>query len=306
MLHLLILQEIKMRINHKWSALAISMFVIFILSLIMVYFLEFIVPASKNVKWIDNWTVAYYQALAWVEAALLDMSNTSPWVSVNKNNWSIDVKWYEAVVTAASSTIPIQWEWNSYYNSNWNRLWPWEPLQLLIWPSNDWNTWVWIYFKVPEVWVGLPNLTLSWWATYPVINWILTSKTWAALYASWSQFMATEIASWAFFTASPLYLWPRAWMDLDKVPSNFKNFYDSLICPSLWCTLKLSLINRIESQSSKTLPYIEYRITWLDSWTPLQYAIINSDWFSYWFKRHVKREVQIITTNEALDFTIFQ
>lgn len=286
----------------------------------MIYFLEKLFPISKNVKWIENWTIAYYNANTAVEEALLFLNTSSPWAETGSINPSNQPKWFNLQITASGKILPPAWEWNSDFDKDWNRLAQWEPIQLVFDKDVDWSQ-VKFYFKVPDIW--WTAISLSWWVDYPIINWAL-SWSWKTFFASWSQIMATssEIAS-STGSSSVVDLSTRAWIDLNWSWWTFIQFYKSSLpftnitwlwsdgadCSGYKCTLKLSIINPlISSVDNETIPYLEYRI---DMWTntnllPLQYAIIKTDGFSYGFKKSIRKEVRQTTINEALDFTVFQ
>lgn len=301
-------------IDKKWSAMMITIFIVLFLTLIMVYFIEKVVPMSRNIVGIENSNMAYYQGQTAIEEALLFMNSDTP----RSESWATVTTWnksYSFQITASGTTIPFLWNWNSIYNSDWNRIWPWEPIQLMIPDWIDWSA-VNFYFKVPNLNNWWDAITLSWWITLPIINWIL-SWSGKSLIASWSQITAatSEIfpsnSSWTINLAS------KNWIDLNWSWWTFVQFYDANSpfnatswlwneCTNYQCTLKLSIINQLVSTSWEAIPYLEYKIIWLDQSIPLQYATINANWISYWFKRNVKREIRQLTTNEALDFTVFQ
>lgn len=301
--------------NKKWSALMIAIICIVIISSIMIYFLEKLLPIARNIKWIENSTVAYYNGLSWIEQSLLFMKTasvwTESWVTYNTSN----PQWYSFQITASGTKIPIAWEWNSEYNSGRNIIWPGQPIQLAIW---SWITWssVELKFKAPD-WMWLTwTLDNSW-----IINWQLSGKntdwTWIILYASWES----NMIKWGMIDWNPIYLDTKDWFDLNWSGWTFDDFYDTdwspfnattwlwanwANCTSNSCTLKLSIINPLIWTWWQAIPYLEYKIDFWFVKVPLQYAIIQSDWYSYWFKRHIRSTARQQTTSEALDFTIFQ
>lgn len=56
--------------DHRGSALAISVVIVLLLSLMMAVLLEKIVPASRQVRGIENATLAAYKAESAIETAL--------------------------------------------------------------------------------------------------------------------------------------------------------------------------------------------------------------------------------------------
>lgn len=305
--------------NNKWSALIITIMIVMILTIVMIYLLEKIVPASKNVKWIENSNIAYYNWDAAQEQAFLYLRTSTPWTETWVTKSSTQPRGYDMKITASWSMIPVPWEWNSDFDSNWNIIWPWDPVQFVINNGIDWSQ-IKFYFKVPnmKLWT---TITLSWWTTTPIINWSL-SWSGKTIFASGTQIMAsnTEIfdstSSWVLSPA----LYTRIWADLDDVWWTFADFYTWAnaftwiwlwsawsVCSWYNCTLKLSVVNDLVSTNNETIPYLEYKIDmWTNTSMPLQYAIIKTDWYSYWFKKSIKRE-KLQTTSDAIwDFTVFQ
>lgn len=303
--------KIELYKNKKWSALMIAIICIVIISTIMIYFLEKLLPIARNIKWIENSTVAYYNALSWIEQSQLFMKTAPVWTESWATYITSNPQWYSFQITASGTQIPITWEWNSEYNSGRNIIWPWQPVQLAIWEHIDWNL-VNFIFKAPD-WMWLTwTLASSW-----IINWQLSGKnsdwTWIILYASWEN----NMIKWSnIINKDTIVLNSKDWFDLNWSGWTFNNFYNAsapFTTTWLWtncnwneCTLKLSIINPLIWTWWQSIPYLEYQISFWSVKVPLQYAIINSDWYSYWFKRHIRRTVGQQTTSEALDFTVFQ
>jgi|GEM_PF-6295274 len=53
------------------------------------------------------------------------------------------------------------------------------------------------------------------------------------------------------------------------------------------------------------IPYLEYQANF-DTSIPLQFATINAEGYAAGFRQNITRYVQQLTTNEAMDFTVFQ
>lgn len=274
----------------------------------MIYFLDKLVPISRNVNWVENTNIAYYNWLTWIEEALYTMSWSNPWVESGAIfDPSVSSTWFAFQITASWNQLPLPGQWNSPYNSDWNRIWIWEPLQLVVTDLMNWNN-VIFNFKVPDLW-SWSVLTLSWW-TGAIINW---SLAWSGtiLFASGSQITASGWDIWdSTSTWNDTILNLKSWLTIEWSSSNLGNFYTSLWPDCNWykCTLKLSIINPLVSTSWENIPFLEYKISfnWSNPTTPLQYAIINADWYANWYKRSVKKEVRQLTTAEAFDFTVFQ
>lgn len=305
--------------NNKWSALIITIMIVMILTIVMIYLLEKIVPAARNVKWIENSNIAYYNGDAAQEQAFLYLRTSTPWTEtwvVKSSNQSIG---YDMKITASWNIIPASWEWNSHFDADWNMISPWEPIQFFINDNVNWAE-TKFYFKVPNIknWV---TISLSWW-TMPIINWSLTwsGKT---MFASWSQIMAlnneifNSMSSWSLTPS----LHNRAWLDLDDIWWTLADFYNWTsafiwnvwlwpnwsVCSSYNCVLKFSIVNDLVSTNGEMIPYLEYKIDmWANASIPLQYAIIKTDGYSYGFKKSIKREKLQNMSDAVWDFTVFQ
>ena len=76
-------------------------------------------------------------------------------------------------------------------------------------------------------------------------------------------------------------------------------------CGGYSCTLKLSLIRPVPLADGRTIPFLEYKITFPKS-VPSQHMILNTKAYSYGFFRSSTIRIPQITTNTALDFAILQ
>jgi hypothetical protein len=171
----------------------------------------------------------------------------------------------------------------------------WQPVQLKVPTSMSWNS-ANFYFRVPSsLWLTLSG------ASTPYVSWIL-SGGWKTLYANGSQITKTNIdgaTAWSFSSST-------MGVNLDNTGSSFTDFYTNNCTSTPWCTLKLWVINPLVSTSGIAIPYLEYRIDFWSTFVPQQYAIIKADGYAGGFKQSIQKPVQQLTTNETLDFTIFQ
>ncbi len=306
--------------NKKAMSIVLAIVLTIIMSLIAIYMINYIIPFSRNVKWIENVAKAYYQSEKAVENSLFYIKNnfwTNSWKTFNSSK-SVD---YSDNIIANWRLLPPNWMWNSEYNNNFNRIKVWEPIQLKIWnwrlSKDDWNS-INFSFQVPDLdWDWSNDETLSWANTTPIINWQLIAWSWV-LNASWSQIMIWDLNS--NFTDIKLFNWSKQnkaniafveWVDLDWNTNNFKDYYDSNCWVWNECILKMSVINKLELNSKNTpVPYLEWKIdlSWLSVWKtiPLRYTQLDTAWKAYWFKKTIDLSIPQQTVNEAFDFTVFQ
>jgi len=295
--------------NKKAISLPLAMWLVMIMSLLAFAMLEYIVPFSREIKWVENSSVAYYQANSAIEEWLY-------YVYTRNNSWFIDDRdeyllWFTSDLitksyntTSSWNTLPPFWEWNSEFDSNWNTISMWNPIQLSVWEwwiDSDFE----IAFRVPNLdkfWTNLDVETLSWWIL-EIINWQL-SWSGDTLNASWSIIKAENILeSDDDFTDNNIDVWLSDGVILDWSSESFSNFYNN--CDEK-CTIKFSVINKLETIDSIIIPYLEWQIQSNNDMLPLRYSKIEASGKSYWYKKNLEVKVRGNTVNEAFDFTVFQ
>lgn len=296
--------------NNKAFSLLIAMFLMVVMSLLSLYLLEYIIPFSRNTKWMENWTKAYYEANKWIEEVLFSMKWEDPyyetWITIPNTKL-----WHYYSLVSTWNTIPIAWDWNSEFDKDYNKISISNPVQLLL----KWNiplpTWanVELYFKVPHFddSTSLP-ISLTW-STDPIINWQLSSEV-ETLNATWSHIKYKEVnpSIWPINDLNPIF-GNRDWFTLSWTIKSISNFYTdpNNNCVSSWCVLKLSVVNQLNTANSKKIPYLEYKIVF-PSWINVAnyYAKISTSWKSTWYRKDLKLYIPQQTTIEAFDFTVFQ
>lgn len=269
------------------------------MTLLAYFFLSYILPFARDIKWIENTSSSYYEAYSWIEDAMYFIKTRTD-LTQEYSTTSSASAWYSFSTTSSWNIIPTPSKWNSEYDSNFDRISYNEPLQLEVWKlwSISWSN-VRFYFKVPSI---SSNKTLSWWTT-PVINWILSSAT-NSLISTWSYITANDINTnnWTIaFTFDT-----KVWAKLDNTAQTFQWFYTDN-CTWSKCSLKISIISDLTLSTVWTLlPYLEYKIDFGSTMAPLRYTKIDSKWQSYWFSRDLDVSVSQQTVNQAFDFAVFQ
>lgn len=304
-----------MKKNIKWFSLVIAMWLVIILSLLAFTILEYIVPFSRDIKWIENSSKAYYLANSWIEEGLYS-------VYTRNYSWAIDdrVEYSKSFSGVASSKyttssswkiLPPTWDWNSEYDPDWNIISSWNPIQLSLW-NNYISDFLWfdIAFRVPDIindWISVYSLS---WTTLPIVNWQLSSAT--NTLNSWLQIITADkiLDSNKNFNDNTIDLdWNKNWIDLDWNTVTINNFYNSNCeWTSSWCVLKFSIVNKLETDDteSKVLPNLERRIVLTNNNIPLSNTKLQASWKSYWFKKDINIKIPAPSVNEAFDFTVFQ
>lgn len=302
-----------MKNNKNAFSLAIAMGLVLITSLLAFTILEYMIPFSKNISWIENSTMAYYKSNNWVELGLYFLNSRSDNELKNSSsrNYITDQYYdYEFTTEVSWNSIPRSWRWNSFYNDDYNRILSWNPIQLTV----GYNYLLWwnfnISFIVPDLdrnWLLDEELDTSLWDDLWIVNWQLTSDNSTLNSHSGSLFTVWEINNMTD-DISPLVvnMFNRQWRLLDGTPTNFGSFYNTnCTWSSDECILKFSIINVLKTSDS-WVPYLQWRATtWTDQ-LPLRYSIIESEWKSYGFVKWLNVRVPQETVSEAFDFTVIQ
>jgi len=294
-----------MKKNKKALSLIIAIGITLVMALLAIFILDYMIPFWKNTKNIEQSVSAYYQADSAIEQALYSMSWTSLWAEIDKDILSTSPRDYWIDMISSWTVLPPVWQWNSEFNSDYNRISIWDPIQIEIWNNSIDPANFKLYFRVPDLdWNWNNDETLSW-GILKIINWQLSSSN-DVLNASGSQITATQI-NWVLKSWDEIFksLWVNQdWLTLNDSSNTFAAFYTSNCWTNSGCILKMSVINKLET-SSESVPYLEWKIyAW--SSIPLRYRIIETTWKSYWFQKELRVKVPQQTLNEAFDFTVFQ
>ena len=299
-----------MKKNKSAFSLVVAIWLVLIMTMLVLYILEYMIPYSKNVKWIENSSNAFYQAENSIEDWLLffkTRTGSTKFADQSKSfgTSSVDYK-YKTISTW--NLIPYNWEWNSEFDTSFNTISQWNPIQLDIWNNVINFSTTKFSFKIPEI--EWQNYSLSW-SDIAIINWQLSADT-NTLNASWSWILTNDLNSWIL--DKTIFDWSKQnqknikyseWQDLNWNKISIKNFYSSNCWNSKKCSLKFSIINKLETTNWVLIPYLEYKIK-TNNKIPLRFSRIKSEWKSYGFQKHLEVRVPQQTTNQAFDFTVFQ
>ena len=300
-----------MKKNKEWFGIIIAILIVILISLLAISILDYIVPFSRNTKGIEHSVWAYYQANSGIEEALFHMSEESYEVW---DEFSTSLVWTVSSnfsIVATGSRLPPIGNGNSEFDTDWNKIRVWEPIQLELgkWMLDivDWSN-ISFYFRVPD----LDNLastaeTLSW-ASIPIITWSLSANN-TTINAAGTYVDANDICN-SKDSCSAIDFSSKQWVDLDGSETSnerIENFY-GIQCDTLSerCTLKLSVINTLETIAGTSVPYIEWYIDFGSKTVPLRHAVVETQWRTYGFRKDLEVSVPQQTVSEAFDFTVFQ
>lgn len=294
--------------NKNWFSIIIAIWLVVISSLLALTILEYMVPFSRDVVWVENSTLAYYNANSWVEVWLYFLNNRADDELKNSSN-----KWYSSQRTdfkfdsyVSSNNIPEFWKWSTWISSNdWNKISIWNPIQLSIWYNyitapRDFN----ITFRVPDLDNDFFPDTLETsvlWTWYWLINWQI-SGNWETLNSDPSSMITIWDINWQ--NISNIFDSGVSWTLVDWTSLDFQNFYTTN-CVTNECILKFSIVNSIVTDAWATSPFLEWQISSISS-IPLRYFRIESEGISYWYTKNITVRVPQNTVSEAFDFTVFQ
>ena len=270
------------------------------------YLLSFIVPYSRNVKWLEHSAKAYYLWNAAVEQALWDVKHNSLWYE-NSDAFS-GAQDYAYDIVANGTRIPELDFGNSNFDSDWNIVGFGEPIQLSVWDGliTDWSL-VNFDFRVPDLNQDGNNTdqTVLGNSSTVVLSWQLSSATNTLLPNGTGAFIsASDINNPTTFT-----MWSLTWRELDGTTlSLFSAFYNTNCGSGNNCILKISTLWNmfVNDVNTTTIPYLEY---YVDTWPfsiPTRFTNINVSGKSFGFRKDINVKVPQLTTDQAFDFTVFQ
>lgn len=299
--------------NTKGFSIVLALGLALLLSYTWLYLLDYMVPFSRNIKWIENATKALYESYGGVEDALYA-------ISVNNTGYEVTgvtSQGYEYDVDGIWQSIPAVWLGTSDFDANWNKLSQWDPIQLKVgqdrlngwWPDR-----IRISLRIPDFDGNgsRDNLKTSD-GDDDIILWQLSSST-DSISTRDGEFISESDINWDIDPAESLWnSWVSShgeWVMVDGTDRTFQWFYNNNSSPcdnvANECVLKISIINPlISSSNDATIPYLEYQVL-TDRDIPLRYAQVNADGTSFWYTKNIQVAVPQQTTNSAFDFTVFQ
>jgi hypothetical protein len=309
--------------SNQWFSIVLAMWVTVVISMIALLILEFIIPFSRNVKDVENWSSAYYNAYSWIEESLWELSQQVEdwfWLNTIMSPWATGSK-YDLI--SMTDVIPPLWEWNTeQIDKDWNMFDANTPIQLSL-TDNAWVKINSIDFWQTDFSFRVPDIEWSWtkslsWSNHIIINWIVSWLDWSwnpvVLNASGSTSNNNFITSTMINAWSTINIWNKDGLTLDWVSCTIQEFFSNISC--VWWVvtrpvLKMSIVNSLEDSASWIIPYLEYQISFKNSWStpvdvPWRYSQIKTAWKSYGYKKTMDIKVPQLSTNQAFDFAVFQ
>ena len=315
--------------SNQWFSIVLAMWITVVISLIALLILEFIIPFSRNVKDVENWSAAYYHAYSWIEESLWELSQQIEdwyWRNTIMSAWATGSK-YDLI--SMTDTIPPLGEWNTQQSDkDWNMFDANTPIQLSL-TDNAWAKissidfgQTEITFRVPDIeWTGPKSLS---WSNHIIVNWILswldnTLPTANPVVLN----VSGSFSNHNYITSDDINAWTVVnigWLNgiaLDGTACTVQQYFANSwwLCSWIWINsrpvLKMSIVNTLEDNAWWIIPYLEYQISFKNSWStpvdvPWRYSQIKTEWKSYGYKKTMDIKVPQLSTNQAFDFAVFQ
>ncbi len=294
--------------NTSWFSIVLAMWLVVILSLTGLYVIEYMVPFSKNIKWIENASQAFYESYAWVEDTLLRVYSWS--IGTDYSDPLTGNQDYGYSFVSRGLEIPTPGLWNSPYDDpnvdNFSTVSQIAPVSLAVGDNvfGGGTNSLTLTLRVPDFdrsgW--LDSLESGWYSDVSLWqlsseNNSLTSKNLINISA------ATKTVSLNLFATGNM--WLELWDAVSDTGTRFSDFYTSECWSWNACTLKISVIKPLVSPSGGVYPFLEYRLVSSDL-LPYPNTLIQSRWKSYGFTKSLDVYVPQQTTSSAFDFTVLQ
>ncbi len=302
--------------NKQWFSILLAMWITLVTGMIAILILEFIIPFSRNIKWVENSSAAFYQSYSGIEESMWFISQNDLGTWTSKTLIQANPQDTAYSVESMTSIIPPIWKGNSEYDSNWNRFDNNFPIQLAITNQNIDFSNVDFTFRIPDE-LNSSNTIVGNDSTQDyIINWIITGIS-DPDNVKWNSDdvpvvlngINTELIRKNEVWDIDISIWDREWRTIDWNTCSITNFTNN---SCIWIsniydvTLKMSLVDSLTLNTGAIIPYLEYQI---DFWThsvPWRYTQIETSGKSYGFRKNMDIKVPQQATNQAFDFAVFQ
>lgn len=292
--------------NKKWFSIVLAMFISLVTSLIIIFLVSYMVPFSRDIKWVENSSKSYYQALSWIEDWMYFFATRPSLVSEDGSWFSWPIS-YSYNTFSSWTLLPPASNWNSEFNTDFNRVRVWEPIQLEVWNNlvGNWNN-VDFVIRVPNFDFNTStNERFFNWASYDVFNWQLTSPNDTLNSIAWSFIESNDICD-SIWACSDITFWSKVWRRVsDLNNTTFSAFYNSN-CTSNDCILKISVIWELQDNLWNQISSLDWQWDFASFRVPLRFSRISSSGRSSWYKKDLWIRKAQQTLIEAFDFTVFQ
>lgn len=322
-----------MKNNKNAFSLVIVMWLVLITSLLAITIIDYMIPFSKSVVWMENSSKAYYLANSWIEDWIYNLKKEwendrtkiieKNYLSNNFSDYVTEQESKDSIRSVAREIIfewsqePQIWKWESefakLFNSSddrdYNSIFTWNPIQMDVWKLSSWISSLKIIFKVPKI--NWQNLSIKesinpyiWWQLSSEDGFITSKKDTSIE----KDKINTEILVWRDLLGDVVKT--SSWWTVSLIENiSLERAYEELSCRSKSCILKFSVINELKATwnwQDVSIPYLEWKIT--NDWKKFlyRYADISAEWKSSGYTRTLEVKIPQVTVNEAFDFTVYQ
>lgn len=279
--------------NIKGFSIIFAIFITTSIMLMLIFLIEYMVPYWRTTVWIENSIKSYYKAMSWFEISAFN--------KIDINNSENRTRVY-----VSGSEFPHNWKWDSPFDKDYN---------IFSNENRSFNLRItslsWINFFNTYLSLKTPNLD---WDTFTVETppsdvffvWSLSSSN-NTIFANWQNETFRNIApsNWV----SRENFWWKIWKDtssrtwsIDYFARNSGVFWLSWIwnCSNLEpCDLTITMLWNLPQE----IPFIEYKIEWLNPSTLYPYVLIDSVWKINWYQKEINSIIRLPEKNSVSDFT---
>ncbi len=300
--------------NKNAFSIIMALWLTLLMSLLVLFLLEFIIPYTKNVKGIENSINAYYQAEWAVEEALLHFDKESFSSSQQSSAYSSDAIDSKYDTEIEGNIIPPAGKWNSEFSKDYNMLSILNGVQLEVWNNRFYGTFwdVKVYLKVPNT--STDSLDLKEWTNaqgQPIhpVWWYLASEGNSLSAVKDSFFEKADVCNSQENNCSgKSFSWKKGKIlngTYAGTERDIETYYNNHCWAGSWCQLILLLQHNLETTTWVFIPALEYEI---DFWwnVPLYNATINASWKSSGFQKDLEVTVSQQSWDASTNFAIIQ
>ncbi len=282
--------------SKQGSALMVAMMICGIIMIIALYLFEKVIPISSATKNIENSNAAYYQAVSAIEETKTHLSPSDPGTNYLSGTLDTNPRYWKTSTVAQGPKIPLSGQWNSEYNKDYNRIALGQPVQLVLKSLSDVNS-------VTAIFKTFSGTTLSGSLTSSgIIAWTLNNGSDTLISNTGGLIKGADILGVTLLDIETL-----DGITGTGVTYTLWDFYTAYCDGSIKiCTLKFLIIEPLINDKNNPIPYLEYKLDFGGTSIPQQYTTITAEGYAPGFKQTIIKKLQQATTNEALDFTVFQ
>lgn len=275
-------------------SLILAMWITLLLSLTGLFLIEYMVPFSHSVKWIENSSKAFYQSYGSLENAIYSTysgAESQIWYEpTSRSLWSNSIDYGYSVISSGS-VIPLAWNGNSDFNTDWNQISQNTPVHLYVWDN-----------RVSEINVEIrvPNgQTLRVSEDDDLVLWQISSNS--------DSLSADNIIDLGGGAWNDDLFWEDGFpLSSHTVSQRFSTFYSNECWVGDECVLKLSVVKPLILSDGTEIPYLEYKINTNGNAIPFQESYISTKGKSFGFQKSLNVALPHSSTSSAFDFTVLQ